>query len=334
MLFPARYYALLLPLLHAEGLDPKALLDGLDPQQLLRPAAQLTASQVEALVVAVLRHDRGQQLALRLGQQIKPSSHETLGLAMMSASTLNEALQLAVRYWPLITPLFNLSAERSGPRLLLHWQTTIPLRNDVLRFHAEALLAALHAELRFLLGGSAPAYRVELPRLWLRADYRVLRPVSIHPHDEAPDRFQASLPIAMLEQPLALADPGARAAAERRCQELLERLDAEGGLTGWVLQILQRAQDCMPRQSEVAALLHLSSRSLHRKLSAEGTSFRELGKHERFRRAGERLARTAEPVSSIALALGYRDSANFSRAFRQHAGVAPTVYRRLAQESD
>ncbi len=333
MRFPSRYYALLLPLLRADGHDPNLLLAGLglDPQQLVHPAAQLSATQVEALVVAVLRHDPDDDLALRLGRQIKPSSHEMLGLAMMSAATMADALRLAVRYWPLITPLFSLGAERCGVRLVMQWQATLPLRSDVLRFHAEALLAAFHEELRFLLGGSAPEYRIDLPRPWLKASYRKLRPARVHPHDEGSDRFSASLPLSMLERPLVLADPGARAAAERRCQELLERLAAEGGLTAWVLQILQRSTDCMPRQSEVARLLHLSSRSLHRKLAAEETSFRELGNRERYRRACERLSQTDEPVSSIALALGYRDAANFSRAFRLRAGVAPSAYRRLAR---
>jgi AraC-like DNA-binding protein len=33
------------------------------------------------------------------------------------------------------------------------------------------------------------------------------------------------------------------------------------------------------------------------------------------------------PVSEIAVALGYTDPANFSRAFRQTTGIAPTEHR-------
>lgn len=332
MLVPARYYLLLLPVLRADGVDVTRLLEelGLDAARLEHPSALLSTAQVEALVSAALARDPRTDLALQLGRRIKPSSHEMVGLAMMSADTLADSLRLAVRYWPLISPLLQLSSEAVGRALRLRWQPAVGMSAAVARFHAEATLAAVHAELTYFLGSVAPDCVFELPRRWLatRARYRLLRPAGLRAHDDMDDHFAVSLPQEILARPLALADPTALASAERRCQTLLDGLAADGGLTTWVRQILQRAQDHFPTQAEVARLFHLSCRTLHRKLGAEGSSFRELCNSERHRRACESLRQSRMAISSIALGLGYRDAANFSRAFRLRAGVSPQHYRR------
>jgi AraC-like DNA-binding protein len=337
VLVPARYYLLLLPLMRGHGVEPTRLLAelGLDPARLAHPAAQLGSHQVEALVSAALALDPRADLALQLGRRIKPSSHEIVGLAMLSADTLADSLRLAERYWSLISPLLHLRSTATPQGLQLRWQPALPLSAAVARFHAEATLAAVHAELAFFLGQVPPGCVFELPRRWTgeRERYRLLRPASVRSHDDIDDWFAVWLPRAVLGRPLALADPAARATAESRCQAMLDQLSAEGGLTSWVLQILQHADDHFPGQLEVARLLRLSSRSLHRRLAGEGTSFRDLSNAERHRRACAALEHTRAAISSIALGLGYRDAANFSRAFRQRAGVAPLRYRQLARSA-
>jgi len=47
----------------------------------------------------------------------------------------------------------------------------------------------------------------------------------------------------------------------------------------------------------------------------------------RMERARSLLARGDEPVSAVAVAVGYASLFAFSRAFKRHVGCAPTVYR-------
>lgn len=341
MRYPARYYQLLLPVLQAAGTDPEPLLAelGLQRQRLADPASTLSAVQVQRLVEAVLAADASPDLALRLGRRIKPSSHEMLGLAMMSADTLGDALQLAVRYWPLITPLFGVRAQRRGQSLGLRW-TALSAAGSAMpdpvlvRFHGEALLAGMHEELRFLLGELPAGYRLELPAEWLSqpSRYRLLRPAVLRAHAGTGHEFSLWVPTAALATPLLLADETARRAAEQRCQILLAQLSAGSGLAVWVRNLLSQA-DPLPGQAQLAELLHLSTRSLHRRLAAEGESFRNLLDEERYTRACAMLRETQLPVTSIALALGYSDPANFGRAFRRRAGVPPLAYRHAARAS-
>lgn len=83
--------------------------------------------------------------------------------------------------------------------------------------------------------------------------------------------------------------------------------------------------------TQVASRMHLSSRTLARRLAAEGTHFHALKCVVRRDVAIARLLETAQSVSSIGVELGFADPAAFNRAFRQWAGMAPGAYRQGRQ---
>ncbi|MPN27094.1 hypothetical protein SDC9_174521 [bioreactor metagenome] len=79
---------------------------------------------------------------------------------------------------------------------------------------------------------------------------------------------------------------------------------------------------------EVAARLHLSPRTVHRRLEEEGSSFRGIKDALRRDMALARLVKTRDPVARIAADLGYTDTSAFYRAFVEWTGMAPAYYRR------
>ncbi len=81
---------------------------------------------------------------------------------------------------------------------------------------------------------------------------------------------------------------------------------------------------------EVAALLHLSSRSLHRQLREEGASLQGLKDEARSEQARELLLRTSRPVKQVAAAVGFRNEKSFIRAFRSWTGASPSEFREAA----
>ncbi|MGB5621878.1 MAG: helix-turn-helix transcriptional regulator, partial [Gammaproteobacteria bacterium] len=80
-------------------------------------------------------------------------------------------------------------------------------------------------------------------------------------------------------------------------------------------------------QTEVADRLHLSERSLRRRLAAESTSYRKLLNQVRETLARAYLLDTGLRVEEIAERLGYSDAANFSHAFRRWTGTSPGRFR-------
>jgi AraC-like DNA-binding protein len=69
-------------------------------------------------------------------------------------------------------------------------------------------------------------------------------------------------------------------------------------------------------------------RSFQRSLRAAGVRFSDVLEEQRFLAARRLLADGDRKVIEVAAALGYSDSANFTRAFRRWAGLSPQAFRR------
>ena len=79
--------------------------------------------------------------------------------------------------------------------------------------------------------------------------------------------------------------------------------------------------------SEIADVFGLRERTLHRRLRAAGTSYRQEIDKARQALSKQLLANTNLPVCDIANALGYADSSGFIRAFSRCNGTSPANWR-------
>ena len=77
----------------------------------------------------------------------------------------------------------------------------------------------------------------------------------------------------------------------------------------------------------VAHTIATSRRQLQRVFFEQGTSFRRELQRVRMRHAAELLRQETLPVAGVARAVGYRQAAQFSKAFRRHHGHPPSAAR-------
>jgi AraC-like DNA-binding protein len=78
---------------------------------------------------------------------------------------------------------------------------------------------------------------------------------------------------------------------------------------------------------QVATLLSMHGRTLHRRLAASGTNFRALVDECRYEIARQMLKDTDADVGRIAHMLDYADTSAFARAFRRWSGTTPSRWR-------
>lgn len=93
------------------------------------------------------------------------------------------------------------------------------------------------------------------------------------------------------------------------------------------LLLAQYNSQQLPTASEVAKAMNMSPRTLHRKLTAEGTSFQQ--KKDDFRRelAVHYMNRPELSLDAIAAVMGFQDNSAFYRSFKKWTGVSPGQFR-------
>lgn len=78
---------------------------------------------------------------------------------------------------------------------------------------------------------------------------------------------------------------------------------------------------------DVARAVCSSRRQVQRLFEEDEDTFRAYLTRLRMRQAADLLARTSAPVRDIARHVGYRQSAQFAKAFRRYGGVTPLQWR-------
>lgn len=298
---------------------------GLDRERLSDPEGRLPLAHFEALVARARALTGEPGLGIYAGLQMRISYHGYLGFAAMTASTVREALELAMRFSPIRTNALSLRLRVDGPRaaLLLEEHADFGTARDAVLI---ALLVGIWQMGMALTGqplSGGADLRVDEPPWFAR--FAALTP--------GPVRFgqpanQLLFDASALELPLRMADPVAMRLAREQCERLLDGLGYDGDLVARVRAQLPRREAGFRSLEETARAVGVSGRTLKRKLAARGTTFAALLEEARRERA-MLLLRSAElSLLEVADRLGYSDLANFTRAFRRWTGRTPGAYRR------
>jgi AraC-like DNA-binding protein len=93
------------------------------------------------------------------------------------------------------------------------------------------------------------------------------------------------------------------------------------------LAVQQKLTGRRPTIDDIADALHISSRTLQRRLQDEGSSFQLVLEESRHQLARRYLNNSTLELNEAAYLLGYEDGNSFVRAFRSWEGVPPARWR-------
>jgi AraC-like DNA-binding protein len=332
---------LVVPVHHPRVLVETAVLQGADRARLLEnvgvtadtltiPEARISYAQFAILVHNALQLTGNPALGLDFGRNVHLSHMGVLGLAVMSSPNLRAALEMGLKYYRTLAPAWDLSLRVEGDSGLFTARETIPLR-PFAAFATEALLAAVDGQGRFLLGRKLPIRRLRLnyPRPAHVARYADLLDAPIL-FDQ--DVIESEFDAAVLDEPIASADPATAKLAEQYCAAQVSAAISIEGLVAQVRRVLQARQGRPPSVQEVAHTLQTSERSLKRGLQNMKTSYQELLDEARSVRADAWLRYTHMTTAEIAEQLGFGDVRSFRRAFKRWTGRTPNAIRGAADD--
>ncbi len=319
---------LLVQLGQEQGLSAQECLKGtgMTPEQLADPAAEIEAHQELQVVRNLQRAARNVPgLGLKAGMRYHLTAYGIWGFAMISSPTFRSAVRVGIGYLNL-TYIFNgLNSVEEGRDFRMELDDrSIP--EDVRQFLVERDAAAIRLIQLELFSAAIPLKRVEFRFARPRYAAQFKKIFGVMPLFGR-EINALVLDSALLDRPLPRANQRTAELCERQCRDLLNQRRARTGVASQVRDRLLRAPTEMADMERVADELYMTSRTLRRKLDAEGTSFRELMDEVREALAEELLATGHLSVEDIAERLGYAESSSFIHAFKRWKGAAPRSYR-------
>ena len=316
--------------LERRGLDAEALFaeQGIERSVLLDPAARVPTAKWDGIARRVLERYGRTCAGLDAAQCWHPSNLGVLGYAWLSSSTLRTALQRYERYGRIVGQSIGWQLENTekGLRAVLHH------KRDDLRLRTlttDFAMSLVVSMCRFNFGPSLVPVALTLERAEPDCAPDYVRFYGCHPAFGAGvDSF--TLRFSDADRLLPSSNRELAATHDRILYEQLARLHKEDVVARARAPIVEQLAAGEASEERVAAALHLSPRTLQRRLAELDTGFATLLDDTRRDLAERYLADRTKSITEISFLLGFSQQSSFARACRRWTGRSPSQLRETA----
>lgn len=299
--------------------------EGVDSILLRDPEARLPHGAAVRVWQAAVELTNDTNLGLHVAEAIQQGQFGALEYALRTSANLGDAFTRLCRYHRLLHDAAQVDLElHRNHAILTH---VLPLPGGAPRPVSEFILAAWLLTARQATGVDLVPVEVRFPHL---------APVDTGEHRRVfgcslkfgHSRSELVLSRGLLDLPLVKADPVLQEIVEDQVAALLAKLPKAEATTDAVRRFLaEELSNGRPGLEQLAPRLHMSARTLHRRLEQEGTNFRCILGEVRRELALCHLAEGRLAIGEIAFLLGFSEVSAFHRAFKQWTGHAPHAYR-------
>lgn len=254
-----------------------------------------------------------------------------LCLSLLEAPTLKVALHRYKQFFRILLDDFGYDSSIEGDLARIALVEKRPLAGSRILIH-ELMLKLFHGIASWMIARKIPPIMMECAYAQPAhsADYLYFYPGRVR--FERPESAMY-IDAALLEEPVRQTKRNLGAFLQRAPAEWFYVSFADRLVSHRVREHLSRCLASSGSVSDVAAALHMSVRTLSRRLAEEGTHFQAVKDEFRRDHAIQALIRSDRPLPSISDELGFGDLACFSRAFKAWTGNSPTAYRRRWAQS-
>ncbi len=313
-------------------LEPGLTFLGLTEADLDNPDLRVSHAVAADLLGRSMRWIGDRDYGLHAAQFALPAHLDVVEYVARAQPTLGKAIEMVVRYHALLHDGLRGSIEEVGDRSILRISfapLTIP--ESAYEF---ALAVYLIAARR--ITGNATLSPLEV-------HFQHPRPKSTALHSQifgCTVRFDMTdnaliFPRARMSMPLVSADSGLAEMLARHAEHALAALGRTTTLPDRVRQLV--SQDIASSRlgaDAVAKRLGLSARTLHRRLSDEGTSYRAVVDEVRHELAVRYLQDPKLSIREVGYLLGFTTGPAFHRAFKRWTQTTAAAYREAARKKN
>jgi AraC-like DNA-binding protein len=294
---------------------------GVDPND---PGARLDPHQFATLYRSVAASLDDEMLRC-FSRPLRPGTLKFTCLALLDAKNVKVALHRWSYLSRLMQDDFYIEVTERGDTARIAI-VQVPGAPPSQRFAVDLMLKAIHGVSSWLAG-----QRLALTR----ADFPFTRPVYAADHERLyPGPVFYGEPQAALEMEASVLQLPVRRSKPELDHFLLHAPEGwmfatpcDPGMADRLRAYLGERLPLPATAEHAAETLHMSARTLHRRLADEGTTFQRVKDDFRRDRALQLLTRSHTPINLIGEQLGFDSAASFHRAFRGWTGETPGAFR-------
>lgn len=298
---------------------------GIDPDIIHDPRAYIARAKSDALMRLLADRIADQAFGLRAARCWHPSNLGALGYAWLSSSTLRSALKCVVRYWRIVNGDVAVRLDETPDGIeFVHTPPALDSITEGIR--GDIVMAIIHDMCRTNISPTFSPGRVAF-RQPPPADAKPYELLFGCPVSFGADANRMFIGSAEADHPLPTANRDLAAVHDGILVKQLARLDKANVVERFRASLRERMISGEVSEEEIALDLHMSRRSLQRRLAEADASYQALVDETRREMALRYIEDPAQSATDITFLLGYSQQSVFTRAFRRWTGMSPSQYR-------
>jgi AraC-like DNA-binding protein len=312
--------------LQEAGIRVSAVLQhaGLSPGLFDEPRILVTTEELFAFWRGIGLVSTDPAIGLELGTEAKPEHFDPIALAALASGSFGEAMRQIARYKQLTCPEEILHENDDDEwSIQFRWLLANDVEPEIL---TDVCFAYVLSVARHGTGTRMSPLRLELvrPRSYVK---------TLERHFGCPILFGAARNAIVFrasdaDRPFVTRNAELLAMLAPQLDEELKQHKRQETFPERVRATIQRKlAGRRPKMQDIARELHISSRTLQRRLQDAGYSFQQVLEEARHQLARHYLNNSLLELNETAYLLGYEDSNSFVRAFRTWEGVPPASWR-------
>lgn len=308
------------------GVPRDALLQAarLTESALAEPDGRVPLMALYDVVEEAVRVTGDPEFGLELPIGLEIDALDVLGFLFITSETFGRALDGMIRYMRLWNEGERMELRVHGAEARVVYEPWGPPRPAHLQMVQSMMCDFVVNSPRFVPGLGFERVRLRYPRPADPAKYERVLGVPVHFECAANEAVFAAR---MLDLPIPDANAMLCAFFERYAKEKLSQLPERTSVVDRLRALIRRQlPDGDVKLGDLAPRLHMSARTLQRRLGEEGTSLQaELD--EVRRQQALYFLEGGTPIAELSWLLGYSEPSAFHRAFKRWTGTSPEAWR-------
>ena len=308
------------------GIDPAPLFatENINIQLPIDPSARIPYEKIDRIRAKAAKLSGDEASGLKSASFYLPSQLGALGYALHASLTLRKACARLEKFIRVVNNKAVVLVEDKDKSMVVTLKLDVP--SECLFVRDDGALAMMTRMFQMISGNH---FRL------LAVNFKRPEPLDIKPYFEffgCPLNFdqaenQLMIPLQLADELLAGASPELALLNDQVVTRRLALIDRNDIVARVQASILDQLPLGNISDESVAETLHMSVRTMHRKLLEVDNNFRSLLVEIRRNLAEMYILDNSLTLTEISLLLGFSEPSSFSRAFKNWTGTAPSEAR-------